>query len=225
LVAGKNVIAVKATNGGSSPNPAGVIGEIAALSADGRPAAILSTNDAWTVLESEPADGWLKPDFDGSSWKAGVMLGDAGVGPWNIAAIVQQGVAVPAATARLPAGFRVRAALLPLDPLQAALGRPNREQVVSARDTAPTMLQALELTNGALLGRYLQRGAAYWQKQAADDPRQLIERVYLTALGRPATDAERQLAARMIGGSTANPEGLEDLLWSLCMLPEFQLVP
>src|SRR5262249_22118814 len=116
------------------------------------------------------------------------------------------------------------AALLPLDALQSALGRPNREQVVSARDTAPTMLQALELTNGALLGQYIQRGAVYWHKQSANDLQTLFEEIYETALSRPPTDAEIRLAA----GMTDNPptvEGLEDLLWTICMLPEFQLVP
>src|SRR5262249_43353360 len=151
VAAGKNVIGLKATNGGTSPNPAGAIGEIVALGTDGKSVATLSTDDAWVVSETAAGD-WLKADFDTSSWKSAAVLGDASVAPWNVAAIVERGIAGPAAGAQLPDGFRVRAALLPLDALQSALGRPNREQVVSARDTAPTMLQALELTNGTLLG-------------------------------------------------------------------------
>jgi hypothetical protein len=129
-----------------------------------------------------------------------------------------------AAAAQLPPGFRIRAGLLPLDTLQAALGRPNREQVVSARDSSPTMLQALELTNGALLARSIQRGAEHWREQAASDPPRLIDQVYRTALSRPPTPAELQVAAGIVG-TPATIEGIEDLLWTICMLPEFQLVP
>jgi hypothetical protein len=223
LLADKNIVALKATNGGTGPNAAGAIGEVVAFSDDGKPFATLTTDDSWQVSEAESA-GWLKPDFDVSSWKAAAVLGDATIGPWNVAAIIEKGIAAATVKAQLPSDFRVRAALLPLDPLQAALGRPNREQVVSARDTAPTMLQALELTNGALLGRYIQHGAAFWQKESTNDPQKLIDQIYETALSRLATDAERKLAAD-IAGTPPAVEGLEDLLWSLCMLPEFQLVP
>jgi hypothetical protein len=223
LTAGKNVVAVKAVNGGNAPNPAGVIGEIVAFGADGKPAALLATDDSWRVSEADTA-GWLKPDFDDSSWKSASLLGDATVDPWNVAQILERAGATVHANAMLPATFRVRAALLPLDSLQAALGRPNREQVVSARDSAPTMLQALELTNGSLLGQYVQRGAAYWHKQETSDAKSLVDRIYQTALGRSPNSAESQLAVEIVG-TPATPEGIEDLLWSICMLPEFQLVP
>src|SRR5262249_49026158 len=83
LVDGKNVVAVKAANGGSSPNPAGVIGEIASLSADGKVLATLSTDDTWQSSESETA-GWLKAEFGPAKWKAAVVLGDTSISPWNI---------------------------------------------------------------------------------------------------------------------------------------------
>ena len=222
LVKGHNVIGMKTTNAGSDPNPAGAIAEFVALSAEGNPLATLATDDKWQVSEAEDAD-WLKADFDASSWKAAVVLGDVGAAPWDVAAIIERGFA-SAVMAGLPENFRARAALLPLDPLQSALGRPNREQVVSARDTAPTMLQALELTNGKLLGQWVQRGAAYWHPQAANDPQQFIDQIFQTALSRPPTEAEIQLAAGIIGSPPAL-EGFEDLLWTICMLPEFQLVP
>ena len=43
-------------------------------------------------------------------------------------------------------GLRVRAALAEADTLTRALGRPDREQVVTRRDSIATTLQALELT-------------------------------------------------------------------------------
>ena len=219
---GKNIVAVKAVNGGNGPNPAGAIGEIVAFGTDGQVIAAIATDDSWRVSETEPV-GWLKADFDDSSWKPASVLGDATVDPWNVAQILERSGAVVQASSALPVGFRMRAALLPLDALQGALGRPNREQVVSARDSAPTMLQALELTNGNLLGQYVQRGAAFWHKQAASHPANVVDRIYQTALGRSPNSAELQLAAE-IAGRPATVEGLEDLLWSICLLPEFQLV-
>jgi hypothetical protein len=224
LVAGKNLVTVKAANGGKEPNPAGVIGEIVAYNANGELTETLSTDETWRISETEFA-GWQKPEFDDSSWKPAIPLGVSSVEPWKVKAILEGRVAKEVEeTARLPTGFRIRAGLLPLDSLQAALGRPNREQVVSARDSSPTMLQSLELTNGAILMRYLQRGAEHWQQQAANDPPRLIDQVYRTALTRPPTPAELQAAAEIVGGP-ATIEGIEDLLWTICMLPEFQLVP
>ena len=51
----------------------------------------------------------------------------------------------------------------------------------------------------------------------------LVQTLYQHALGRPPTPAERQIALQMVG-SPVRKEGVEDLLWALVMLPEFQLV-
>ncbi|HEU4754226.1 MAG TPA: DUF1553 domain-containing protein, partial [Armatimonadota bacterium] len=115
-----------------------------------------------------------------------------------------------------------RAALALADPLTRALGRPNREQVVTQRSTVATTLQALELTNGRTLTDRLAEGARRWaaeQKAPAD----LVEALYRRALGRSPTPTERQ-AALELAGAPPRPEGVEDLLWALVMLPEFQLI-
>jgi Protein of unknown function (DUF1549)/Protein of unknown function (DUF1553)/Planctomycete cytochrome C/NPCBM/NEW2 domain len=56
----------------------------------------------------------------------------------------------------------------------------------------------------------------------------LIERVFQFLLGRAATPRERTLAAAyLVEGSHAgavSPDGLADLIWSVAMLPEFQLI-
>ncbi|MSR58256.1 MAG: DUF1549 domain-containing protein [Planctomycetaceae bacterium] len=223
LIKGPNIIGVQARNGGDSPNPAGVIGEIVLLDSAGKTVDSLTTDATWRTAGNAP-DGWLEIKFDVSKWNAAIVLGDSSVGPWTIDKRLADGAAVSQATVQLPAGFRVRASLQPLDALQAALGRPNREQTVSTRDAAPTMLQALELTNGKLLGQLLQRGAAHWQAQAKSDRDTLIDRIYQTALGRLPSTAERALAADLLG-TAPDVENFEDLLWTICMLPEFQLVP
>ena len=118
----------------------------------------------------------------------------------------------------------VRAALVAADALQVALGRPNREQVVTSRASSATTLQALEMTNGSDLAETLRRGA---EKQFTGTntvaSRELVQKLYAKALGRQPTRKELS-AAREILGQPAQPAGVEDLLWALTMLPEFQLI-
>jgi mono/diheme cytochrome c family protein len=116
----------------------------------------------------------------------------------------------------------IRAALVPADPLALALGRPNREQVVTTRATAATTLQTLELTHGQTLADVLRRGAAKLV-ESSSTPGELVDHLYNSALGRAPGALEKQLAAELLG-QPARPEGAEDLLWAVAMLPEFQLV-
>ncbi len=57
---------------------------------------------------------------------------------------------------------RIRASMVAADPLMVALGRPNREQVVTTRATTATTLQALELTNGETLAKVLNTRPLIW---------------------------------------------------------------
>jgi hypothetical protein len=117
---------------------------------------------------------------------------------------------------------RIRTSLVAADPLTTALGRPNREQVVTTRSSAATTLQALELTNGKTLAQVLEHGAEKLTS-AAPAPDKLIEQVYLQALGRKPSPAEQALVLEHLG-DPVNKAGAEDFLWSLAMLPEFQLI-
>ncbi len=122
-----------------------------------------------------------------------------------------------------PVPGHTRAALLAATPLTSALGRPNREQVVTERAASPTTLQALELSNGQTLAELLRKGAA---KLAATGPRptnSTINRLFVKALARPASADEHTLARRQFG-PTLDATEIEDVLWSIVMLPEFQLV-
>lgn len=116
----------------------------------------------------------------------------------------------------------VRAALVNADSLLAALGRSNREQVVTDRPKSPTTLQALELTNGAPLADLIARGAKQLSSEKLDSA-ELAGRLYQRALTRTPTDAEQTIALELLGPKSS-PESIEDLLWSLVMLPEFQLI-
>ena len=116
----------------------------------------------------------------------------------------------------------IRASLVTADPLAVALGRPNREQIVTTRPMAATTLQGLELTHGQTLAHLLHRGAASLAVPGST-PARIVDRLYTQALGRLPTAQEAHLAADLVG-EPANAEGVEDLLWAVAMLPEFQLI-
>jgi hypothetical protein len=116
----------------------------------------------------------------------------------------------------------LRAALVDADALQTGLGRPNREQVVTRRDSLSTPLEALEFTNGQTLDRILHEGAQLWLERSLSRA-ELTNAVYLRALGRLPSAAESKVAEPLIG-SPATAEGIQDFLWTVTMLPEFQFI-
>ena len=137
--------------------------------------------------------------------------------PWTLATSLAQAMSL----AEIHGA--VRTSLVAADPLAVALGRPNREQITTTRPGAATTLQGLELTNGETLNKVLQRGA---EKLLAGNKRstdELIGDVFIKSLGRKPSRNELKLATELVG-SPAKQEGVEDLLWSLAMLPEFQLI-
>jgi hypothetical protein len=108
--------------------------------------------------------------------------------------------------------------------LMRSLGRPNREQVVSDRPANLTTLQALDLANSPLLAETLNRGAANVVKRfEGQDSAAIVDWLYQFALSRPPISDERATAAELLH-SPPTQEGVEDLLWAIMMLPEFQII-
>ena len=207
----KNEFRIIASNTSDKPNPAGVWFFLDAtygkdvLDAKGREAGDLFTDAKWEASSDA-----------GKTWAAAVDVGGVNVAPWSLAD------KLPSAWVVEPPG-EVRAALLNADPLTTALGRPNREQVNTVRPTAATTLQMLELTNGATLAELLSAGAkkiANGGEAKADD---VVTTVYVRALGRAPT-ADELATAREVLGQTVSVQGVEDLLWAVMMLPEYQLI-
>ena len=128
----------------------------------------------------------------------------------------------PAVSTAAHAG-RIRAPLLAADPLQLALDRPNREIVTPARITAATTIQALELTNGAMLDARLKSAANKLQPAAAHDPAAWIGETYRALLGRDPAADEKKIALELLG-EDPKPEAIADFLWALVNHPEFQLI-
>ncbi|PYM11664.1 MAG: hypothetical protein DME18_13390 [Verrucomicrobia bacterium] len=230
LIQGKNLIAIEAVNGPGKPddksadqsNPAGLI-LYARVRRDektnGRPREKVmdfATDKTW-LWSATKADGWEKTGSAASDWKPAAELGTMDMAPWNLGGKIKSVLA--AGTLR----GQVRAALVNSDPLMTALGRPNREQVVTSRSSAATTLQALEMTNGSTLAGLLERGAEHIVAGPSKSNRDLILTLYERALSRRPTTEEFRLAEEMVG-APVKKEGVEDLLWAMTMLPEFQLI-
>jgi mono/diheme cytochrome c family protein len=229
LKKGTNVIGVTAvnlqTNGRrpvptelneDSDNSAGVL--LYARVRTGRQVMDFVSNGEWITGPGQPA-GWDRDAaFAVKTWSAAHELGDVRSAPWKVG---ERFLALAAAQPdKLPVE---RASLVAADPLMVALGRPNREQVTTTRQATATTLQALELTNGSTLADLLKRGAEKVLANAPKDSAALADALYLQALSRKPTATERKVAAQLLG-SPAQAAGVEDLLWSLAMLPEFQLI-
>jgi hypothetical protein len=144
-----------------------------------------------------------------------------GTGPTKVAGPIKRPDTDPAA----PEARRfVRAALVQANLLMRSLGRPNREQVVTTRPSQLSTLQALDLANGQVLYDTLASGASHLLKAAAQaDGEAIADSLYLKALCRLPTPAERATAGEILG-KQLSAATLEDLLWTIFMLPEFQLI-
>lgn len=211
---GKNLLAVEAVNGGDGPNPAGLL-FYARLRSPSTAHLDFATDGAWKV-STEAAPGWTETTFADAGWRSAQVLGVSGMAPWNLGDSFASRVAGGLTQAT------IRAALVSADPLATALGRPNREQVTSDRPSTATTLQMLELTNGETLAGILLRGADLLVAEFPDADA-LVTAVFQRGLGRKPTVTERELSRELV---QANPDraGVSDLLWSVSMLPEFQLI-
>lgn len=223
LHAGANTIAAHAINHpdkksdkkekAKSLNPAGFVlhGE---LHFGGNRKVLLGTSAEW-ICTTEEHPGWEQENFSPKDWQHAVEVADANGGPWKINNTIVAALIIDKS--------KIRAALAMDDNLTRALGRSNREQVVTRRDSIATTLQALELTNGGTLDAILRRGANKWLEQNSADPDQITRGIYRQALGRAAT-ANELATARDLAGSPATVTGVQDLLWVVMMMPEFQLI-
>jgi mono/diheme cytochrome c family protein len=194
----------------------------------------VSTDASWHVRRT-PKAGSIHAKTIGEDWFAAVPLPD-GVQP------VDEGPALPPirrkdyANEKIELGPRLRAvvstaafpgrtrfSLRAADPLLTALDRPNREQVTTSRLSAPTTLQALELSNGATLDTLFKIAGRRHSDSAAEDPAKWLDSTFRNLLARPPTRAEVNEILDFLG-ENPKPDAISDLLWSIFILPEFQLI-
>lgn len=217
LKKGDNEIVIVAKNGGNAPNPAALYFEARWQFATGEPQT-LSTDESWQWTKSQP-DGKGKFKKEPTDWALVAIAANPQI--WSgrvekdLAAGLAHGVSGPQPM--------VRAALLKSDFLQRTLGRPNRDQIVSMRPNELSMLEALDLNNSPTLAELLQQGATNIINQHGNDARKVVPWLYTSALSRPPTSEEISVTTDTLG-PTLTEAGIADLLWTLLMLPEFQLI-
>ncbi|MEX0779062.1 MAG: DUF1549 domain-containing protein [Balneolales bacterium] len=213
LIAGDNLIAIEGEKTGSVPSPAGILFNLKISYTDGENL-VVSSNDQWKVSNKQPETGWEFQDFDDSDWENTRVFKNS----WGKLLDFNHGSADNHERLEV-----ARASLVHNDPFLTALGRPAREIVSTSRETEPTLLQALNLTNGKILNEVLSRGADHWMAEYGHAPNELVTNIFLSAFSRIPTKSEAQIAGNML---TQNPnkETVQDLLWAIVMQPEFQFI-
>ncbi len=217
LKAGANEITIIAKNGGAGPNPAGLFFEARLFAADG--AATTIASDAswqWTRKLPEPNGRYKEPPND---WQAAAPVDKPEV--W--AASLNTPLSQLLVQARQSAGLMVRAGLVKSDFLMRSLGRPNRDQIVSVRPEDLTTLEAIDLSNGQTLADMLAHGAKHVLARSWQSPAEFVDWLYRFALSREPTPDELAVLTESLGGKLSE-QGVQDILWSVIMLPEFHLV-
>lgn len=213
MTVGDNEIFIVGKNAGASPNPAGLYAEIVLTDDDGQRTRHPS-DTSWQASRKVP-----KPTAtDKAEWAPA-------------AAVVPQGFLGPQVADSLNAEVSsmlghatkiARASLLKSNLLMRSLGRPNREQVVTVRPASVSTLQAIDLANGEVLNGMLQQGATNLISEA-DQGESFVVELFEAAVSRKPSGTELNLAMSLLG-EQPTPESVQDLLWLVVMLPEFQFV-
>jgi hypothetical protein len=217
LKAGANEILIVAKNGGSGENPAACIFEARWQTTEGKTESLVS--DASWEWSAQLPQGNGKYKTTPTDWQAAAVVATPEI--WNtrvapeLAALLNQGASA--------AKLMVRASLLKSDVLMRALGRPNRDQIVSDRPTELNTLEAMELANGQGLNEILNRGAKQLASRQWQSTAEFSSWLYRFALSRQPT-AEETAALQEVLGNEVTAVAVEDVLWSVLTLPEFQLV-
>ena len=92
LQPGTNTIAIAASNGGTSPNAAGLIGKLILNYADGSQTNI-QMDTTWKAQNSLQSN-WQVSGFDDSSWTNALVLGTFGISPWGTGVTLQTGLPI-----------------------------------------------------------------------------------------------------------------------------------
>jgi hypothetical protein len=177
----------------------------------------VGTDETWQWTRSIP-DGKGKFKTEPDDWQAAAIVTNAAV--WNsvrphLATIINAGGDA--------AGLRVRASLVKSDFLMRSLGRPNRDQIVTVRPDSLTTLEAIDLANGQSLANSLQRGSQKLMQRNWQSPDEFVRWLFHSTLCRePAPDELVTMKESL--GEQLTAQGIEDAMWSILVLPEFQLV-
>ena len=133
-------------------------------------------------------------------------------------------LASPHGTSDRPARPEKRAWEQENDRLMSLLGRPSRDAVVTSREEDSFPLQALEMINGSVIDDHLDGIAQHLLENNPNaDAQILADEVYWQLLTRDPTPTEREIARNLLG-EQPDRQTLGDFVWTIVMLPEFQLI-
>lgn len=211
LKKGENQILVIGKNGGTGPNAAAFYFQ--AHLQQGKQSVSVVSDASWMAT---PAPNGAVPAQ--AQWTKAVAVPNQH-GWDSIAEKMQQARAQLSGSG----GLRVRASLMKSDLLMRSLGRPNREQIVTSRPNDLTTLEAMDLNNGAILAAQLEKGAQRLLSDMGNNPQDMVESLYWQALSRAPSAEEKQIALDVLGAQPSS-DTVQDFLWTLFMLPEFQLI-
>ena len=212
----QNVLGVEGQNLGNINNPAGFILWLKLDYMDGSTEEVVSDR-SWKSTADTTLSNWHNPDYDDQFWQKAWQAGSFEKSYWGrITDFRFEQDTMPTIDAR--------ASLVMQDDFMKTLGRPVRENVVTKRDDENTLLQSLMLTNGSQFHKSIAIGAKSWLRQYGDQYDTLVNQLFLDLLGRKPSNKEQQWLIKQLKQSEEPQLVLEDVIWSLLLLPEFQLI-
>jgi len=215
LLQKENLIAIAGANEGVIPNPAGLLFSMRLGYADST-FQYIHSDRSWKSSPDTLAQDWKTAVYDDSTWRQAWQAGAGTSSYWG--ALLDFTFDPDSVELSM-----ARASLVRQDDFMKTLGRPVRENVVTQRSGEATLLQSLLLTNSEFFHENISRGADSWLENTGDDPGQLLDQLYLKALGRtPGRKEKKVLLKKLESGTKA--EALEDIIWAIVLLPEFQLI-
>jgi len=211
---GENTFIALVKNEGASPNPAGFYFQ-AQLQTPSGPMTVISDNH-WEFTDAPPKGPVNKWKLNQIKWRPCTEL--APLSAWSKA--IDPAVPGALAQAAVSTPRMVRASLLRSDFLMRSLGRPNRDQIVTSRPSELTTLEAIDLSNDQTLANWLAAGGKRWAGRSWRSTDDLVNELFLATLSRRPTSAETATVKESLS-DTPTAQELEDVLWALCMSPEF----
>ena len=205
-----NVIAIEGDNLGKIDNPASILFAMKVDLKDGKTFKVFS-DKSWVSTNKTPQSNWVNLNFDDSKW---MEVRDYGTNNWS---------KLLEFTFKEYKETFARASLVKQHPFLKALGRPNREIVATTRQEQATLLQALELTNGAFFNGILEQGAKQWRNTYGNDSNAMVDRLYQKLLGRHPSSDEQKILIEALGNEPSTAQ-VQDVIWSVLMSPEFQFI-
>lgn len=213
LKIGANDILIVGGNAGASANPAGLYAELVLTDVRNEQTRI-ATDATWQISRNIPESS----DTDSVEWSPAVPVSPQSfLGPK-----AEDRIKAELTSAANMMDRNARAALLKSNMLMRSLGRPNREQIVTTRPDSLSTLQAIDLANGEILNNILVAGAARLLP-TINNQQQFVENLFRQAICRQPSIQEQRLADSLLRKKPTT-ESVQDLLWLLIMLPEFQFI-